>query len=207
MLHCIQYELSSEEALGELIRTHSRSRGLNDFVRIELALDLEPYFHEKAFMNQQAGGQGKGSSKLTTAQRVDTRQEVARVAGVSSGNVQKVKNILRHACSSLVQAARTQEVSINLADTWSHEPEGRQQEYLRILRMERGIKRKARNIVARHLSRMSNRHDQVIKLLDLVARLGDVSSIEVEIVDAPGRTIFVTKELIQSLIPPQGVLV
>jgi hypothetical protein len=41
MLDCIEYELSREEALRELIRTHCSLRGLTDFVRIELALELE----------------------------------------------------------------------------------------------------------------------------------------------------------------------
>ena len=36
MLNCIEYEVRSEEALGELIRTHGPSRGFTDFVRIEL---------------------------------------------------------------------------------------------------------------------------------------------------------------------------
>ena len=89
LLDCFVYELSSDDALEELIRTHRASRGLTDFVRIELALDLEPHFQVKALKNQQAGGQGKGLSKLTKAQRLDTRREVARVAEVSSGNVRK----------------------------------------------------------------------------------------------------------------------
>ena len=213
MLDCFEYELSSEEdALEELIRTlrtHCASRGLTDFVRIELALDLEPHFREKALMNQQSGGQHKGLSKLTIAQRVNTRREVAQLAGVSSGNVRKVKNILTHACSFLLQAAREEEVSINLADEWSHEPHAQQQEYLRLIRIERGIKRKARNIVAAHLARLaSSRGDrQLVRSSDLVRLLSDIVSIEVEIVDAPGKTIFVTKELIDSLMPRQGALV
>ena len=93
-------------------------------------------------MHQQAGGQGKGLSKLTIAQRVDTRRDVARLAGVSSGNVRKVKNISTHASAALLQAARIEEVSINLADKWCLEPEAQQQEYLRLRRIERGIKRK-----------------------------------------------------------------
>jgi hypothetical protein len=209
MLNCIEYELSSEEALGELIRRHHTSIGFKDFVRIEMALDMEPYFQQKAEMNQQAGGQEKGLSTLTTDQRVDTRREVARLAGVSSGNVRKVKNILAHACSFLLQAARTEEVSINLADKWSHQPHAQQQEYLRRLRIEQGIKKKARNLVAAHLTKKSPspRERQLIKLPDLVALLGDIGSIEVEILEAPGRTIFVTKELLHSLTPRQAVLV
>lgn len=208
-LDCLVYELSSEDALEELIRTHCASRGLTDFARIELALDLEPHFQEKALLNQQAGGHGKGLSKLTTAQRVNTRLEVARLAGVSCGNVRKVKNILTHACSSLLQAARKDEVSINLADKWCSEPELRQQEYLRLMRIERGIKRKARNLVAAHFALVSpsTRDRQVIKLSALVGSLSDISSLEVEIVDAPGKVLLATKELIHSLTPRQGALV
>ena len=120
-----------------------------------------------------------------------------------------MKNILTHACSSLLQAARREEVSINLADEWCLEPEGQQQEYLRLMQIERGIKRKARNLVAAHLARVSSstRDCQVIKLSDLVGFLNDIDSIEVEIVDAPRRTILATKELIHSLTPRKGALV
>jgi len=209
MLNCIEYDLSSEEALGQLVRTHCSSRGLTDFLRIELALDMEPYFHEKALVNQQAGGHDKGLSKLTKAEQIDTRREIARIADVGSGNVRKVKTVLTHGCPSLLQAARTKEVSINLADKWSREPHAQQQEYLRRIRIERGIKKKARNLVAAQLERLSpsTRDRQVIKLPELVGLLNATDSIEVEVVDAPGKTIFVTKELILSLTPRQGVLV
>ena len=208
MLDCIAYDLSPEEALRELIRTHCSLRGLTDFVRIELALELEPYFREKALMHQQAGGQGKALSKLTTAQRVDTRREVARIAGVGTGNVRKVKNVLTHACSSLLQAARTKEVSINLADKWSSEPAVKQQEHLRLFRTERGIQKKARTLAA-DIARLTG-NSQVIEQTDLASFLNQlpentadlataVGSVEVAVVNAPGRRVFVTEELMDSL--------
>jgi hypothetical protein len=208
-LNCIERDLTPEEALEELIRAHSSSRGLPDFVRIELALDLEPYFRDKARTNQEAGGKDKGSSKLTIAQPVDTRQEVARVAGVSSGNVRKVKHILMHACSTLLEAVRIREVSINLAHKWSHVPHAKQQQYLRLRRIERGLRRTARNLVAKHVAQLSPSTGEpgVIRFSDLVGLLNDTGSIKVEIVDVPGTTIFVTKELVDSLTPRQGVLV
>ena len=207
-LNCIERDVTPEEALEELIRAHCSSRGLTDFVRIELALDLEPYFREKARTNQEAGGKEKGSSKLTIAQPVDTRREVARVAGVSSGNVRKVKHILMGACLTLRQAARTREVSIHLADKWSHEPHARQQEYLRRRRIERGLKKRARNFVGELVKQLSpsTQERQVIRFSDLVGLLKNTST-DIEIVDAPGRTIFVTKELVDSLTPLQGVIV
>ena len=205
-LSCIERDLTSEEALEELIRTHRSSRGLTDFVRIELALDLEAHFREKARKNQEAGGKDKGSSILAIAQRVDTRREVARVAGVSSGNVRKVKHILMHACSTLLQAVRTREISIDLADKWSHEPYAPQQEYLRRRRIERRLKKTARNLVAELVAQRApvTQECQVIGFSDLVGLLKVPNTIDVQILDAPGRTIFVTKDLVDSLTPRQG---
>jgi hypothetical protein len=208
-LNCIERDLTLEEALEELLRAHCPSRGLTSFVRIELALDLEPYFREKARTNQEAGGKDKGSSKLTIAQRVDTRREVARAAGVSSGNVRKVRHILTHACSILLQAAREQEVSIHLADKWSRVPHAQQQQYLRLKRIEQGLQKTARKIVGELVARISpsTRGRQVIRFSDLVGLLNDRGSIEVEILEIPGTTIFVTKDLFDALTPRQGVLV
>ena len=92
-LPCIEYELTESEALHWLLQKHRRSSGLNDFTRILLALELEPWFKEKARSNQQAGGRQKGSSKLTEAGRLDVRSEIAAAAGVSVGNVTKVKQV------------------------------------------------------------------------------------------------------------------
>ena len=86
-LPCIAYELTESEALHWLLQKHRRSNGLNDFSRILLALELEPWFKEKARSNQRAGGRNKGSSKLTEAERLDVRSEIAAAAGVSVGNV------------------------------------------------------------------------------------------------------------------------
>lgn len=213
-LPCVEYDLPVQEALKWLIQTHRTSQGLSDFIRVELALDLEPYFQEKAVLNQQAGGRGKGLSKLTVAERVNSRRAVASVAHVSLGNVHKVKHILAHACSALKEAARTEEISINLADKWSHEPDAKQHEHLRLKRIERGLRRKARHLVAAELAQVaqSKPDDQAISLSDfvtLVSQLATIAperskefeSIEVKLLDCPGRAIYVTQELIRALTP------
>jgi hypothetical protein len=81
-LSCIEYELTDAESLHWLLRRHLRSNGLSAYSRILLALDLEPWFREKARSNQRAGGQNKGLSKLTEAERLDVRIEIAAIAGV-----------------------------------------------------------------------------------------------------------------------------
>jgi hypothetical protein len=217
---CAECDLTSEEALEEMIREHRRSQGLNDFIRIELALDLESHFKDKAVLNQQTGGRLKGLSKLTGAEKVNSRTEVARVAEVSLGNVHKVKYILEHACSPLKEAARTREISINLADKWSHEPEAERREYLRLLRIERGLRRKARHLVAAELARTapSKPDEHVIRLSDFVTlasqlatiapeRSKEFESIEVKLLDGPDCAIYVTEGLIRALTPQQEKLV
>jgi hypothetical protein len=219
-LNCIEYDLTSEEALEELIRKHRRSLGLTDFAGIELALDLESYLNAKARLNRQAGGRLKGLSQLTIAEKVNSRTEIARVARVSVGNVHKVKYILAHASSPLKEAAKTGEISINLAEKWSHESDAKQYEYLRLFRIKRDIRRKAQHLVTAEVARIaqSRRDEQVIKLSDFVTLVNqftrtasegtkELDSIEVKVVDGPGRAIFVTGELIRTLIPQQEVLV
>jgi hypothetical protein len=218
-LQCVEYDLDEQEALKWLIQTHRPSQGLSDFIRIELALDLEPYFQKKAALNQHAGGRSKGLSKLTEAERVDSRREIARVAHVSLGNVHKVKRIRAHACLSLLEAARTEEVSINLADKWSNKPETEQQEHLRLFRIEKGIRKKARQLVAAHVAEgsVARADDRIFRLSDLVRRLNqltdtapeqsnELGSIEVNLVSGPGRAIFVTAELVEALKPQHEAL-
>jgi hypothetical protein len=207
-LQCMEYDLTPEQALQFLIQTHRRSAGLNDFLRIELALDLEPSFNMHARLNQQAGGQHKGLSKLTVAEQVDSRREVARVAGVSTGNVHKVKRILANACSSVLEAARAREISINKAEKWSLQPHVKQQELLRHLRISHSLKKRARQIVAKELSKLapSKTSERALKIADLVrlanhlailAESNSLGSIELKIVNTPGSAVFVTQDLIQ----------
>jgi hypothetical protein len=152
-LPCIAYELTESEALHWLLQKHRRSNGLNDFSRILLALELEPWFKEKARSNQRAGGRQKGSSKLTEAGRLDVRSEIAAAAGVSVGNVTKVKQLTITAHSDLLQALRSREISIHRAWRWSKAPPERQQEELRFYQSQRGVKKTIRLLVSRHRSK------------------------------------------------------
>ena len=56
---------------------------------------LEPCFRKRCGQPQPARGNDPSSSNLTNdARQRDVRKDVARVAGVSTGNVTKVKQIL-----------------------------------------------------------------------------------------------------------------
>ncbi len=117
-LFCLEYDLTEEEALRWLIQSHRPAWGLNAFGRVLLVLDLEPFLQGKARVNQRIGGQHKGSSNLTEAQKVDSRSELAAAAGVSVGNITKVKQLIEFAHPVIKQALKTDEISIHLAWQW-----------------------------------------------------------------------------------------
>lgn len=97
-INCIEYPLTENEALQFIISHHQPQRGWNAFICIRLALKLEPCFQQKALHNIRTGGKYKGSTNLPEADRIDVRQEIAKVAGTGTGNVSKVKaiSVLRH---------------------------------------------------------------------------------------------------------------
>ena len=171
-LPCIAYQLTESEALHWLLQKHRRSNGLSDFNRILLALELEPWFKEKARSNQQAGGRNKGSSKLTEAGRLDVRSEIAAAAGVSVGNVTKVKQLTITAHSEVLQALRSREISIHRAWGWSKMPPDKQREELRFHQSERGVKKTIRTLVSRH------RRKSLPAVPDLGNLAGQLSALE-----------------------------
>jgi hypothetical protein len=200
-LPCIQHELTEEEALRWLLQRHRRSNGLNNFCRILLALELEPCSRERALSNQRLGGQNKGSSRLTDAERVDVRREIADAAGVSLGNVTKVKQLVGTAYYELLEALRSGEISIHRAWKWRMESPERQIDALRSYRANRGVNKAIRDLIPRQET--TNR-PTAPDLGSLVRRLSalkpdECGSINVSVIRVPGKTIFVTEGLVQSL--------
>jgi hypothetical protein len=112
-IHCIEYPLSEDDSLQFILIHHQTRRGWNAFVRIRLALTLEPYFRRRALDNMSTGGKYKGSANLPEAQQIEVRQEVARVAGVGARNVSNVKTILQTAHPRLIDALRDGTLTIN----------------------------------------------------------------------------------------------
>jgi hypothetical protein len=154
-LPCSEYQLTEAEALRWLLQRHRRSNGLNAFSRILLALELELDFKERARSNQQAGGQNKGSSKLTEAERLDVRSAIAAAAGVSVGNVTKVKQLTMTAPPELLKALHTGEIRIHRAWKWRTMPRAQQSEHLRFRRMERGLRKAAKTLISRQRAESS----------------------------------------------------
>jgi hypothetical protein len=200
-LACIEYEMSESEALQNLLQRHRLSRGLNDFTRICLALELEPSLKSKGRAQQQAGGKNKGSSTLTKAARLDARKEIARIAGVSVGNVTKVKQLTATAHPDIITALREKELSIHRAWLWSKIAPENQREKLWLNQSKRGISKTIRRLLSSHLPKTK---PPVLKASDLIKLMstlqsGDLGSITVMPINIPGKIILITEELFHSL--------
>jgi ParB-like chromosome segregation protein Spo0J len=203
-LPCLEYDLTDSQALEKLIQMHRRSDGVNDFSRILLALDLEPALKEKARQNQSLAGQSKGSSNLTKASQIDVRSEIARIAGVSVGNVTKVKQILTAAHSDLIKALQERELSIHRAWSWCNLPPADQKNLLLELQSSQGVRKVIRQLISKHQSQPAPtatgvRLERTALLHALTS--GKLDSIRVVSVKVPGNAIFISEELLRSLQP------
>ena len=198
---CIEYEMSQEVALQYLIQRHHPSSGLNDFNRICLSLELEAFLTAKARANQQAGGRNKGSSNLTRGESLDIRKEIARIAGVSDGNVTKVKQLLTRAHPDIIQALRQKELSIHRAWLWTKLSLEEQRDKLWLNQSERGIRKTIRHLLSSHLPKSSPFVTKLDDLIELVSalQLGKLGSVRVVSINGPGKAIFVTEELFRTL--------
>jgi hypothetical protein len=136
-IHCVEFELDTDEALQLILTLHRPRTAWNDFTRTELALEQEPYFQSKALANQISGGKHKGLANLPEAQHIDVREKIADLAAVSPRTVGNVKIILKKAHPSLVEALHTGAITINGALEVSKFDKTRQvEEFARFL-MER----------------------------------------------------------------------
>jgi hypothetical protein len=200
-LECIQYEMSESEALQNLLQRHRRSSGLNDFIRICLALELEPFLKSKGRAKQQAGGQNKGSSTLTAAARLDVRKDIAHIAGVSVGNVTKVKQLTTNPHSDIIKALREKELSIHRAWLWGKLPPEEQQEQLWLHQSKKGIRKTIRQLLSPHLPKTAPLASNVTDLIKLVSALqsGSLGPVKVVPINIPGKMFLITEELFRTL--------
>ena len=92
-----------------IIQNQLGRRNLTDFARAELALALKPLLLEK---NRQSQKGGRGN---TVEHPVNTRIELARLAGVGSDTIAKAEKIFIKGTPDLVSAARSGIVSVRSA--------------------------------------------------------------------------------------------
>ncbi len=127
-VHCIEYQLSENDSLQSMLSHNQTQRGWNAFLRIRLALTLEPYFQQTALENMRAGGKYKGWANLPEAEHMEVRQQIADAAGVGTRNVSNVKTILRRAHPRLIAALLSGTLSINGAMQFCTLPKAEQLE-------------------------------------------------------------------------------
>ena len=197
-LPCLEYDLTDEEALAFVVERHRTSSHLNDFCRIVLALPLEGYFKRRnPRMRGTDGGNGR-SSKLTHGARTDVRADIARVAGVSAGNVTKVKQLRASVTHEIQEHLRRGEVSIHKAWQWRTLSAKGQRDALWEHQHRKGIRQTIRRLITQH-----TRNQRVVPTVDHVrAALGGLATHETAVVvaDIPGNAIVVTRECYEELL-------
>lgn len=106
---------SRQEAMAWVIQNQFARRNLNAYQRSELALKLEAMFARKAKGNQRLSlGRGiKGLQNSTNLNPVDTREEIAKVAGVSHDTIARVRKINARASPGLKAKLVAGSLSIN----------------------------------------------------------------------------------------------
>ena len=105
-----------------IIHNQLDRRNITDFVRVELALALKSEIAEKARLNQSlAGGDKVGEEALlvklpkAVTKPINTREEIATMAGVSGKTVDKAEKILKQAPKHIKDKARSGEMKVHTA--------------------------------------------------------------------------------------------
>jgi hypothetical protein len=146
-LLCQVCQVSEEEALLLFLQAQLRPLWLKGFSRVQLALDLEPWLRKRALANQIAGGEGKALAKLPEAEKVNCREELAKLSGECGRNVDKVRKILMDAVPQLIAAEQSEEVSIHRACKLSSLTPADQQDALASQRSKKRSQRTHREVL------------------------------------------------------------
>ena len=141
-LTCVVRYMDHETATLHLLEKNRSSKGIGDFARILMALELEPWFRRPKPTKTPAEDVRVRHS-WRKADRLDVRIEVARAAGVSAGNVSKVKQIQHSAVPQIREALLAGEIQINRAAMWSGIAPSLQERRLSDYRNERGVRRRS----------------------------------------------------------------
>ena len=104
---------SRAEAETWILKNQIGRRNLPTYVKAQLALRLKPVIAEQAKQKQSdAGGAVRQKSDKAA---IDTKKELARIAGVSHDTIHKVEVIEKNASAEIKEKARRGEISTNEA--------------------------------------------------------------------------------------------
>lgn len=95
-----------------IIKNQFARRNITSFQRADLALELEPLIAAKAKEKQREhGGTAPGRTLCQISDEViDTKKELAKIAGVSHDTIAKVKKIRSQAKGDLIKKVQSGEV-------------------------------------------------------------------------------------------------
>lgn len=111
-----------------IIQNQLGRRNLPHFARAELGVKLKHFFQEKGLDNKKNAGKVHGISDINSVKelpqnsakpildsytKIDAREEVAKLSGVSHDTISRVEKILEIASPEEIEKARTGEVSVN----------------------------------------------------------------------------------------------
>ena len=193
-LHCIEYDVTEDEALQIVVQRHRTSEGLNAYGRIVLALGLEPHFRARRHRPKPASGNPASSSNLTVYEHGDVRNDIANEAGVSTGNVTKVKQILDNVIPEVRERLLRGEISIHRAWQWRTLTTTAQRDALWEHLHRNAIKDTVRRLVRTHADPGAPAQpiDVAVTVLGGLASY-DPTDLTVAVVDVPGRAVVVTR--------------
>ena len=174
-----------------------------------MARDLAKSLREKALQHQQAGGKSKGSSKLTEAEKVEVRKEIAAAAGVSVGTLSHALEVLKTGDPEILRALGNGEIKIDRAWRWSKESRSHQRESLKLYRRHRGMERVAEKLVARQVKKLKSKRRptsrwQNATLSEIICRLGSLApevlgAVDVIFIKASVPILALSEEIAQRL--------
>ncbi len=108
---------SRDDAKVWMIRNQIGRRNLNDYERSRLALKMKPLISKKAKENQACGRGGVllSQNSAKASEKVDTRAELAKIAGVSHDTIARIEKIVQKAPEEVKEKLRRGDpgVSIN----------------------------------------------------------------------------------------------
>lgn len=149
-VQCVVRAISEVQALIQLLHRQHRSARLNDFNRIRLALTLEDELKGRARANQQIAGRAKPSSEMTKPRPLDVRTEIARVAGVSAGNVTHTKFLIEKAAPEVISALAEGSIRIGRARKWLKSSKDGGLRELRNFQMTRAVRALSQTLLSHH---------------------------------------------------------
>lgn len=121
---------SMEDVMLWMIDNHLARRSVSDFQRGVLALRKKEIVSARRIHNEEPvsakPGTDDGSDQSAAPSPMQTREDVAKVAGISSNTITQIEKIQRAATPELVEAVRSGTISINAAATVASLPSAQQ---------------------------------------------------------------------------------